>query len=523
MQNKTSLEKVTFSVAVMSFSVILAKVCGMLFKIPLTSILGTYGMGLFNTAYTVYSLLFVLCSAGLPSAIAISVSSSDISDGLYKSRILSISLRFFGIISLACSLATYALADTLAKLLNNPESAQSLKALSACVFFTTVCGVFKGYFQGHNDMVPTAVSQIMEAFGKLLFGVLFAFYAFKKGYPIGSVAAYAVFGVTISSILSAAYLLLKYVVFKNKVSNNPNTTVYDNKTILKKLLKTAAPITLSSLVMSVVGIIDLVLVMRLLNDPSGAADYRTDQYGAYSALATPIFNLPSVLILPIATVCLPIIAGAVGTKSFKKAYNAILYAVKLCVSIAVPSALGLCFLSRPILLVLFEDTAAIKAAPMLSALSGAVVFMCLVCIQNPILQASQVPVLPMISMLIGALVKVIVGVFMISKMGIYACALGTLACYCISSLINGYFIERRIGVLIPYLRYFLHSLVCAIPATALSYMLYRSTQTILGNTVACFASIALCVILYTILVLASGFFKIKDIACLLCTKRKALK
>jgi len=523
MSERSGIEKISFGVAVMSFSVILTKICGMFFKIPLTSILGTYGMGVFNTAYTVYSLLFVLCSAGLPSAIAISVSSNlEASPNKEKradpAQILSVSIRFFGAVGFLCAAATYAAADILAGLLNNPQSAMSLRALSACVFFTCISGVFRGYFQGHKDMVPTAVSQVIEALGKLVFGVLFAMYATKKGFPVGSVAAYAVFGVTLSSILSALYLLVKYVFFKHKGAFLAKNETVGNKTVLKNLFKTAAPITVSSLVMSVVGIIDLILVMRLLKSPDGSLDFANDQYGAYSALATPLFNLPSVLIMPIATAVLPVIAGAVSANAQKKSLDTVIYAVKLCTAIAVPCALGLCFLSEPVLSLLFEDSAALKAAPMLSALSSAVVFTCFLSIQNPILQGNGLPQLPMISMLAGAVIKVLLGIFLIPKLGIYACAIGTFGCYAFASLINGCFIERRIGLQIPYLRYFLHAAVCAVPATALSYMINQSLSAA-DKRLACITAIGACVIIYFALIIISGFFKIRDITHVLHIKR----
>ena len=525
MNERSGLAKITFGVAVMSFSVILTKICGMFFKIPLTSILGTYGMGVFNTAYTVYSLLFVLCSAGLPSAIAISVSSNLEANPCGEKRadpaqILSVSIRFFGAVGLVCALLTYVTADFLAGLLNNPQSAMSLRALSACVFFTCISGVFRGYFQGHKDMVPTAISQVTEAVGKLVFGVCFALYADRQGFPIGSVAAYAVFGVTLSSVLSTLYLLVKYVFFKHKRAFLSENETANNKTVLKKLFKTAAPITMSSLVMSVVGVIDLVLVMRLLKSPDGSLDFANDQYGAYSALATPLFNLPAVLIMPVATATLPVIAGAVSSNAQKKVQDTVLYAVKLCTAIAVPCALGLCFLSEPVLMLLFEDTAAIKAAPMLSVLSSAVVFTCLLSVQNPILQGNGMPSLPMVSMLIGATVKILLGIFLIPKLGIYACAIGTLGCYTVASFINGYFIEKKTAMQIPYLRYFLHAAVCGVPATALSYMINRSLSSATDQRIACAVAVCACIVIYFALILISGFFKIRDITHVLHIKRR---
>lgn len=523
MQKKTSFEKLTFGVAVMGFAVVLTKICGLFFKIPLTRILGTSGMGIFNTAYTVYTVLFVLCTAGLPSAMSVNVSVSAEGKGRYPDahRILVTAIKFFAALGLTGSIAMYAAAAPVSEFLGNPESASSLKALSACVFFTCLAGVFRGFFQGHGNMVPTAVSQVIEALGKLVFGVLLAFYALSKGLAIEHVSAYAVFGVTVASVLSCAYLALKYVIFKAQNRSIPReNTKYSEKNVLKSLFRVAAPITLSSLVMSLVGVIDLLLVMHLLKSPNGSTDFANDQYGAYSALATPLFNLPSVMVLPIATAALPVLAGSFAANKRKKISDTASYAVKVTAAISVPCALGLLFLSAPILSLIFDGVSAAKAAPMLSSLATAVIFMCLTSVQAPILQGAGRPALPMISMAVGAGFKIAVGAILIPKIGIYGCAMGTFICYCISSMLNGYFIEKKLGLDVEYMKCHLHAAVCAIPATALAHILYTRLLPDFGNWVACVSCVALCVLIYCVAALLSGYFKIKDIACILHVKRR---
>ena len=121
---------------------------------------------------------------------------------------------------------------------------------------------------------------------------------------------------------------------------------------------------------------------------------------------------------------------------------------------------------------------------------------------------------------IGAVVKIAVGAFLIPKIGIFGCAVGTFCCYSVASILNGYFIESKLNINVEYMKSFLHSLICAIPATGLAHLLYRKFYEIFGNTIACTVAVALCALIYVTAILLSGYFKIKDIACVLHFRRR---
>ena len=197
----------------LTLSAVLVKVIGLLYRIPMLNRLGSEGMGYFNTAYEVYALLCVLATAGLPVAMSVLISEVTATgkDGCLHTaptvrRIFSVSLGVFLAVGSLGSGAMFLLAEPLGKLLGNPEAAACIRAISPTVFLICLSGAFRGYFQGQRNMVPTAVSQVIEAMGKLFLGLLFAGYAKSKGADLPTTAAYAVLGLTVGTALSVLYL-----------------------------------------------------------------------------------------------------------------------------------------------------------------------------------------------------------------------------------------------------------------------------------------------------------------------------
>ena len=163
---------------------LLVKVIGLVFKIPLSRLLGDEGMGYFNTGYTVYSWLFLIGCTGFPVAVSILVSEATEREGNDRSsrRILSVSLLFLFILGLAGCLSLLFFSDAIASRIGNPGSAAAISSIAPAVLFCSLSGAVRGYFQGKKRMGPTAVSQLIEAGMKLTLGILFARRAFALGY-----------------------------------------------------------------------------------------------------------------------------------------------------------------------------------------------------------------------------------------------------------------------------------------------------------------------------------------------------
>ena len=194
--------------AILAATVALTKVIGFLYKIPLFNILGDAGAGHFNVMYYIYNLLLTISTAGVPVALSRLISEARASSRpMQAKRYYSVGLAAFGIIGLAGSAAMYFFAPQLAAFMKDSQVVLGVRLLSPAVFFACIVSVLRGYAQGHNDMRPTAVSQILEVLCKLIFGLTIAWYLKAMGYPVPVIAAGAIVGVTIGLGLSVPALI----------------------------------------------------------------------------------------------------------------------------------------------------------------------------------------------------------------------------------------------------------------------------------------------------------------------------
>ena len=161
---------------ILTISTAFVKLAGLLFTIPVANMLGGEGMGYFYTAYDIYNMLAVLASAGLPVAVSRMVSETLVRGNTDEAeRIYKVSVRIFTIIGAVIAAVMFLGADLLAGLLKNPNAGMSIRVLAVTAFCAFVMSALRGYFQGHSIMTYTAVSQVIEAFAKLILGFILAY------------------------------------------------------------------------------------------------------------------------------------------------------------------------------------------------------------------------------------------------------------------------------------------------------------------------------------------------------------
>ena len=504
---------VASGVILLSLSGILVKVVGMLFKIPLTNMIGESGMGYFSSAYMIYSFFYVISTAGLPLAISILVSGAraDNDIALCK-RIMRVSLLLFTAVGGMLCLMMFFGAGLLSGLISNSGAAYSVAAISPTVFFVSVISVYRGYFQGFQYMFPTALSQMIEAAGKLAFGLAFARAALSAGADAQTVAAFAVLGISAATGLSMLSLIILKRLFKDDRSCAGVSRVGSMK-LVGKLIKLALPISASSAVMSLSGMLDLAIVMRRLQSSGYTEELSNALYGNYSSLAVPLFNLPSVLITPIACSTVPYIAKALASRDGTTVRVSSEKAIKYALLIALPSSLGLFVFSEPVLKLIFNDSLASSAAMSLSLLSTSVVFVALSNVTVSILQACGITVAPVITMGIGALVKLVSAWFLIGEFGLNGTPLSTLACYVTITALDLILLDLLSGIRIKLLKLASLPLFGALIAVGGAYALYLPFFAKLGSA-GCLAAIATAVAVYFSFMLITGYVSREELSAL---------
>ena len=299
---RTQREKFSFLSGVfwLSMSTVLVKVTGLITKIPLLHLLGAEGMGYYNTAYEIYAFLFVLSTAGLPVALSILISEERGDGGL----ILRLSLRLFFLLGIFGATFLWLGAEQLARLMGNAGAAACMRAVSPAVLFICLSAAVRGYCQGLRDMKPTAISQLLEALGKMGFGILFASAARRAALPLTHVAAAGAWGLSAGTLLSLCYLLfcLCAALRREKqgvasgISISAPTVKRPARRVLKRLLTLAIPITLSAGVITLTRVLDMVLILHRLRACGYTETAINVLYGAYSTLAVPLYALLPALV-----------------------------------------------------------------------------------------------------------------------------------------------------------------------------------------------------------------------------------
>lgn len=504
-------------VVILSISNIVIKIVGMLFKIPLANLIENSGMGYFNSAYTIYVWFYMISTAGLPVAVSIMISEAR-ALGNFKEvkRIFRVTLIMFIIIGAIGTAAMIFGSGGFASLIGNEGASLAIMAIAPTLFFICISSAVRGYFQGYQYMTPTAISQLIEAVGKLTFGILLAKYAisiFGKGHSaLPTVAAWTIFGVGLAVFCGMVYLIFAMWRFRRKSTDeviDESKPVRSAKRIALTVAKIAIPVTISASVMSLTNLIDLGVVMRRLQSIGLSEDMSNAIWGNYSSLAVPMFNLPPVLVYPISYSIVPLLSGYFADGSRDKARNAMNSSLRISAIIILPMSLGLSVMAEPILRLMFPARSAQMAAPLLSILALSVFFVGMISITNAILQASKHENLPIISMVAGAVVKIISSIILIGipEIGIYGTPIGTFLCYMTTTVINFFFLAKYIDLRPSFTGTFIKPLAASVICCFGAYGGYKAASLVLdvngrmGNLLATFCGIAVAGIIYLILVL----------------------
>ncbi len=473
-------------VLILTVANLLVKVIGLLYKIPLHNLLGDEGMGYFNSAYRIYTAFYLVSTGGLPIAVSIMVSSARAKGNKKEVKAIFKSAVSLFLVIGAIGTAIMAIGSKgFASIMGNEPAYICILAIAPTLFFICICSAIRGYFQGYQNMLPTAVSEVLESLGKFILGIIFATYAINRGYSLPVVAAFALLGLTIGVFIGTAYIVITRMFFKSEAFDaefveDKDAPVRSFSQILKVLFAIAIPISISSSVMSIADAIDTVVIQRTLQVLEYTKEEASALFGNYSTLCVSMYNMPTVLIYPISASIVPYISSAIAESDMKKAKDVMTSSLKISSLIAIPSALGLSVLSKPILSLLFNDEKSVEmAAPLLSVLAIAVFFVGMLSVTNAILQANRYEKLPIISMVTGAVVKII-STFLLMRyvfsgfgFEMYGAPLGTVICYMTIAVLNFVFIAKKVHLVPDFKSVFIKPFLASLPCVFAAMITYK--------------------------------------------------
>ncbi len=502
--------------AVLAAGIALVKVIGAVFAIPLFNIVGDTGAADFNNAYNIYSMLLMVSTAGLPVALSKMVSEANtLGRENQARRIFRVSFSAFLTLGVLSFLVMWFGNKWCAGLLHNPNAAYGIRVLAPAVVCVGCLSAFRGYAQGSFRMTPTAVSQIMEALCKLFIGLALAKHLIDAGRGESVAAAGAIGGVTAGTIVALAYMFLDYLLHRtsSRAADRPDR----GGVILRRLIAIAVPITISSSMVSVITLIDTSLVQGQLQN---ALHYTLDEtrrlHGTYSAVMK-LYNLPASLMVALTASVIPTLSGALAAKNRTQVSRVTNASLRVTALLAFPMGLGLWALAEPITKLCYPRYDVKLGGELLAVLGIASLFVCLTLISNSILQAHNAVKVPILSMLIGGVAKIVLNYNLaaVESVNIHAAPIGTLVCFALSTVVNLFFVWLIVREKPNYLALFAKPLAASLLMAFCAKMFYAlAARFVASNRLCVGVSVILAVIVYAVLVLTLRIISRDDLALL---------
>lgn len=497
---------------VLTISNIIIKIIGVIYKIPLTNMIGTIGRGYFDSAYSLYVPIYTISMAGLPVAVSKMVS-QEMALGHYRDvkLIHKVSKRLFLMMGIVGTLLLLLLTYPYAFFVKTTAVIPSLLIIGPSILFCCIMSIYRGYYNGLRNMTPTAVSQVFEALGKLVFGMIcaravigYGYSRFNAGlsvfggvvqtetealsriYPYAAAAATA--GVTLGTVVGMIYLMLLAKIKGDGITKAELATAprpVKSSVISGRLVRFSIPVIISSLVFGITNIIDSVTVQNRLdhvvssNLPFMREMYATELqgildgdvkgflYGAYS-LSVDFKNLIPSITLTLGVSAIPALSAAWAMRDRKQIRTSIESVLRVTMLIAMPCGIGMAVLAQPILAIFYGSGTASSsisiAAPVMAAY-GATTF--LIALSQPMtnmLQAIDKTKIPLVSLSIGALAKVIANFILVAipKINVKGAVIGTVICYVIIDIINLFALLKITRTRINFISVFVKPSFCGI-------------------------------------------------------------
>ena len=376
----------------------ISKILGAVFKIPLTYILAEEGMAVYNTAFQVYIMFLSFIISGFPFAVSKTVAeAAALGKRSRARRIVNISTLCLSAVGLAGSLLLYFLAPYLAGAMKESGAELAIKIISPSVFFVALGTAYKSYFQGVSDMVPVALSQVIEAVIKLVVGYALAVYCVKFGTLVTS--AGAIGGVTVGEILATFMLMFGYF----RVKKDKTIERDSGREILKSLFSVALPLLAVSVAGNALSIAETAVTRSSLLYSGLSEDEARFLYGAYTGYAQTVFHLPSGILATIGVSILPVIAGAVIRDDMPRARRVTGLALRLTMTLSLPCAVVMFMLPEELLNALFHNS---SSAIMLKVMAPCIVPLCVSMITTSVLQSAGKIGVPFVIMVSCSFVRI---------------------------------------------------------------------------------------------------------------------
>ena len=505
--------------AVLAIAGILVKIIGAFYRIPLGNIMPEEGMGYYQVGYQLYVLLVAVSTSGFPTATSkIIAEKRAYGDYGGAHKIFKVSFIGFLMAGVISSLIVLVGAKPILNFMENPNSYYALIALVPALLFVPIMSAFRGYFQGMQNMVPTALSQLVEQVFRAGTAITLAYLLLNVGTP--EAAGGASFGASAGAIAGTIIMVLIY--FKNRkkimveVDSSRGFEEESVSKIIKSILYIAIPITIGASIVPIINAVDATLVTRILQQLGYSEKIAAGKFAQISAYAQTLINFPQVLSVAMAMSLVPSIADAYSRKDKESIRNTTNSGIRTTLLIALPAAVGLFILAKPIIGLIYyskSDAVIMETGQILSILAISLVFLTLVQSLTAILQGIGKPMIPVKNLAIGAIAKIILTYTLVNIRGIEVkgAAISTVVTYLIAAGLNLWAVKKHTNVEIKFVDTILKPIIAAAIMGVVVKLAFVYGDNLLGEKLATIVSIGLGAAVYGVSLLAIGAVTTEDL------------
>ena len=524
---KKTKKQVSFmkNVLMLMIAQVLIKILGFLYRLVIINIegFGDIGNGYYATGYQIYSLLLTLSSVGIPTVISKLVSERvAIGDHKGAHRIFRTALKTFTTIGVVMSLGLFLGADFIAKNIINVEGVRyTLMVLAPAIMFVAAGAVMRGYFAGLGTMKPTSITQTLEQFLNCLLTITFVYCTIGKDTAI--MAAAGNLSSTIAILIAFIYIVIFYRKQRKEILEDcKNQTVEmetkTTKQILKIIFAVSIPMTIGSLVAELNATIDTLTVSNciqtafqgIIQGGKEALELKAMQLSGMVSKIETIVRLPLAINAAFCTALVPAIAASLARKDRETAVKRLSFSFFLTIIIILPCAVGLVVLAEPILKTIYPNYS--DGASILAITSISMTFVALSYVINGGLYGLGKTYVPAIALAVGAGVKTILNIMLVSnpKINILGSPISSAICQAINFAICSFYLSKYIKLDIKIIKHIIKPLISAGIMGLVAYGTHYVLIDRIGNSKATIIAILIGAIIYGVMLIATKTLSKED-------------
>ncbi len=448
MTNKT--KSIIGGMTVLGLAGVICKLVGVLYSIPLTWMIGTQGLGVYNAVFPAYNLMLTISSAGLPVAVSRLVARSLAKDDPRSAKnVFKTALLLLTLVGSAATIIMLAGSGMLATASDQPSSLLGFQVIAPCVLIVCMLSAFRGFMQGQQNMTPTAISQLIEQVGKVFLALPMAYFGSKMGIAYG--AAGALLGTTIVEGIALLYMVILYMRRRSSFDSLPqlsDAAPESRRSVAGQLMSISLPITIGACIVPLSQYIDSTMLVERLISTGMEMETASSAYGLFSGTVIRIINIPTALALAVSMSLVPAISSAKAVNDNEQIVRQTDLGMRFAFLIGLPCSIGMSVLAEPLMRFFYEgsivEAELILGGELLTMSGLTIVLFTVVQATTSVLQGLGKQRIPMYTLVAGVVCKIILNYVLIGipSINIHGAPIASLVCYSVSMLPNLYYMLK---------------------------------------------------------------------------------